>query len=104
MKDSGYGSSTFGEKIEDSEKHLSYGSATNSEDEVANAHDGKHEITKSEETGVRIRILLLQASLELLRRRILKMMKNQDKLLLRRKSENVVFLVSLCSSWSRCER
>ena len=51
MKDSGYGSSTFGEKIEDSEKHLSYGSATNSEDEVANAHDGKHEITKSEETG-----------------------------------------------------
>ena len=50
MKDSGYGSSTFGEKIEDSEKHLSYGSATNSEDEVANAHDGRHEITKSEET------------------------------------------------------
>ena len=51
MKDSGYGSSTFGEKIEDSEKHLSYGSATNSEDEMVNAHAGKHEINKSEETG-----------------------------------------------------
>ena len=51
MTDSGYGSSTFGEKIEDSEKHLSCGSATNSEDEMANAHAGKHEITKSEETG-----------------------------------------------------
>ena len=51
MKDSGYGSSTFEEKIEDSEKHLSYGSATNSEDEMANAHAGIHEINKSEETG-----------------------------------------------------
>ena len=47
MTGSGYGSSTFGDNIEDGEKHFSYGSATNSED----AHAGKHEITKSEETG-----------------------------------------------------
>ena len=45
MTDSGYGSSTFWETIEDGEKHFSYGSATNSED----AHAGKHEITKSED-------------------------------------------------------
>ena len=95
MKDSGYGSSTFGEKIEDSEKHLSYGSATNSEDEMANAHAGKHEITKSEETGVRIRILLLQASLELLRRRLLKMRKIKINYYLEEKVK-MLCLLSLC--------
>ena len=79
------GSSTFGEKIEDSEKHLSYGSATNSEDEMANAHAGKHEITKSEETGAEDQDTFTTDKSQLLRRRILKMMKNQDKLYTQKK-------------------
>ena len=60
IKDSGYESSTYEEKIEDIMKFLSYGSTNNSKDEIVYAenmnsslsqhdvHAGKHDITKSE--------------------------------------------------------
>jgi hypothetical protein len=65
-KDSGYGSSTCEEKIEDSMKYVSYGSTTNYRDEIVYAknmnsslsqhevHAGKHDINESEETRVEV--------------------------------------------------
>ena len=72
MKDSGYGSSTYEEKVEESEKYLSFGSTTISEDEIVFAenvnsslsqhevHAGKHDINESEETRVDVYFYCLQ--------------------------------------------